>query len=253
MGGKGAAGWGSLLSGTYSWPTVTLLTMAAQITPSKSFKSFKQRARNTRFGQKAFIWRHKKNGALWEWRRLPSRCTSSLWDYMAKSSVIMCDSQVKYITWLCRRAKGRYSGQPRGEGEAGGVQQHSRLAQPNTHVCMKLECQHLIHAAGWWLWNKLCQRVAAEKIPLGCSRQWLYEAEVTAGCRFWRGFIYCDETFQRDKFKGLSVHIQAWHKKKDGKKKMSENIFGGVFSAVFLSCRRWNLSSLMEVGVVKKM
>lgn len=42
MGGKGAAGWGSLLSGTYFWPTVTLLTTAAQITPSKSFKLFKQ-------------------------------------------------------------------------------------------------------------------------------------------------------------------------------------------------------------------
>lgn len=81
----------------------------------------------------------------------------------------MCDSQAKYITWLCQRAKGRYSGQL--EGEAGGMQQHSRLAQPNTHVCMKLECQHLIHAAGWWVWNKLCQRVAAAKIPLSCSRQ----------------------------------------------------------------------------------
>lgn len=143
----------------------------------------------------------------------------------------MCDSQAKYITWLCRRAKGRYSGQLRGEGEAGGVQQHSRLAQPNTHVCMKLECQHLIHAAGWWLWNKLCQRVAAEKIPLSCSRQWLYEAEVTAGRRFWRGFVYCDETFQRDKFKGLSVRIQACHThtKKRMVKKWVKIYFGEFF------------------------
>jgi len=37
---------------------------------------------------------------------------------MVKASVIMCDSQVKYITWLCQGAKVRYSGQLRGE--AGG-------------------------------------------------------------------------------------------------------------------------------------
>lgn len=59
----------------------------------------------------------------------------------------MCDSQAKYITWLCRRAKGRYSWQLEGEaGDCSGIQ--GWLSQ-NTHVCMKLECQHLIHAAGW--------------------------------------------------------------------------------------------------------
>lgn len=100
---------------------------------------------------------------------LSLQCMSSLSDNMVKPSVIMCDSWAKYITGLCRRAKGRYMGQL--EGEAGEMQRHSRLAQPNTHVCMKLECQHLIHAAGWWLWNKLCRRVAAAKIPLCCSRQ----------------------------------------------------------------------------------
>lgn len=74
------------------------------------------------------------------------------------------------------------------------MQQHSRLAQPNTHVCMKLECQHLIHAAGWWLWNKLCQRVAAAKF------HW---AAADGGCAEVIGhrvcFINCGETFLRHK------------------------------------------------------
>lgn len=143
-----------------------------------------------------FIWHHKKlihwcgnNGGT-----LSSRCTSSWWDYMVKSSVIMCDSQAKCITGLCRRAKGRYSGQL--EGEAGGTQQHSRLAQPNTHVCMKLECQHLIHAAGWWLWNKLCQRVAAAKFHWAAADSGY--VEVMAGRRFLLYKLWWN--FLRDKF-----------------------------------------------------
>lgn len=118
------------------------------------------------------------------------------------------------------------------------MQQHSRLPQPNTHVCMKLECQHLIHAAGWWLWNKLCQRVAAAKFHWAAADSGY--VEVIAGRRF--GFINCDKTFYVVNLKVCS-----------SSQKLRENIFwrNCVFN-VFLSGRQWNLSSLMEVGVVKE-
>lgn len=76
---------------------------------------------------------------------------------------------------------------------------------------MKLECQHLIHAAGWWLWNKLCQRVAAARFHWAAADSGC--AEVTAGRRFCS--MNCSETFYAINLKSLSPQSgssQKWVK-----------------------------------------